>query len=129
MRKLLIALLLLLLGGSGAIGIDKLGSISDNRFEKATHTTVYGSPTASQVLALNYDRQFTFIQNTGTSTAWIWFNTSTDYVAVTGGIRLDFASSTVTGFTKSYQIDSDNLYFGPIQAICAGDCRFNIIEK
>lgn len=129
MKKLLIALLLLLLGGGGAVGIDKLGSAS-NQFEKPTNTFTSASTTAAQIVALNYNRQFLKIINVGTSTAWIWLNTSTDSVVTGRGIPLyAYATGTPDILNSSYEIDASNLYFGPVQDISENYTRLFIIEK
>ena len=130
MKKLIIKLLLVILGGSGAVvGIDKLGSAS-NKFEKPTNTFTSAGLVATQLSALNYNRQYERIINIGTSTAWIWLNTSTDYVVAGQGIPLAPMSTTTPNYDNStFVIDVNNLYFGPIQTIASDYTRLFMIEK
>ena len=131
MKKLITALLLLLLGGGGAVGINQLGGFSKgNQFEKLTYLSSSASSTATQRVALNYDRQFLKAVNTGTTTVWFWMNTSTDGVAVGKGIPLTpFVTTTPNSLNSSYEISADNLYFGPLQFIAEAYTTLFIIEK
>ena len=130
MKKLLTALLLLLLGGGGAVGIDKLGSSYGNQFEKPTNTLTSASTVAVQRVAINYNRQFLYVINTGTSTAYMWLNTSTDGLAVGRGIQLaPMTTTTPNRLNSIYEINQNNLYFGPVQFIASDYTTLLIIEK
>lgn len=73
--------------------------------------TVTASSTT--ILARNDNRKYVQICNASstdaTNNTWIWFNTSTDSVAIDKGFTLAAGSC--------YEIDSTNLYIGPIYAI------------
>ena len=126
MRKLLIALLLLLLGGGSAVGIDKLAGTS-LKFEAPTISIKYASSTAGQIVEFNYDRQFLRIDNIGTTTVYLRFGTSTDFLTASNGIPVYYASST-NHFTF-YEMNPVNLYFGSVQVIAGNDAKLFITEK
>ena len=104
---------------------DSLGSAysrSWNVWTGATansHLSVHATSTKGGIVNANGNRKHLVISNIGTSTVYVWFNTSTDLVVVNKGIALyPYATGTTTS-TDKIVIDSDNLYRGPIQAITA----------
>lgn len=81
---------------------------------------------STTILLRNDNRKYAQICNASstddTNNTWIWFNTSTDSVAVDNGFTLAAGSC--------YEIDSSNLYIGPVYGIATAiDVTLSVLEQ